>query len=202
MVEVRKPRRRGSRTDPDIARAARSLAASGDQWSAAGIHRKLLEEHPEWTARMPEVRTIQNLVRGLLGDEGEPWSFSDGEQDAEDAGVVLTVVRELWDAGIWPRSVTTSEAGYIVRLRRAFPDLPAVTTFELTRAYLSATDRSNIYTLAGLDRYLAFAPWRDGARRYIQALAEGDIQEYFGMHADPSDDEVLRIVKQHREKQR
>jgi hypothetical protein len=202
MGQVRKTRRRGVRTDPDIASAARRLALTpgdaGEQWTAAGIHRRLLEGHPEWGPRMPTVRTIQNLVRGLVSAApNEPWSFS--ADRPEDGRLVLDLLGELWDAGVWPKSVTVEEARYIVRLRRAFQDLPAVRTLALARAYIAATDTTNIYTLPGLDRYLAFAPWRDDAARYIQALVEGRIYEYFGMPGDPSDQDVLQRMRAARE---
>jgi hypothetical protein len=194
MDDTRKTRRRGVRTDPDIAEAVRELAQSGQDWTAAGIRRRVLEDHPEWAPRMPGERTIQNLVRGLLGQAGDPWSFSTTDHP-EDAGLVLRVLGELWDTGVWPRALTVDEAEYIVRLRRAVPDLPAIRALALARAYLMAADGSNIYTAAGLDRYLAFAPWRDGAARYVKAFTENRITEYFGMPGDPTDQEVRAILR-------
>jgi hypothetical protein len=65
-----------------------------------------------------------------------------------------------------------------------------VRTLSLARAYLMAADPSTgrhvIYTADGLDRYLAFAPWRDNATRYLQALCEGRIREYLDQPGDPS----------------
>jgi hypothetical protein len=152
---------------------------------------------------MPDVRTIQNIVRGLAGLPGDPWTFSG--DDPEDGALILRVLGELLAVGIQPGApgppkFTVAEAAYIARLRRAFPDMPALTVLAVSRAYLLADETTNIYTKDGLDRYLAFTPWRDGAARYARAFVEGTIQEYFGMPYDPPSSAILRMRQEKRSK--
>jgi hypothetical protein len=60
-------------------------------------------------------------------------------------------------------------------------------------------DRLSAGRQATREPNLAFAPWRDDAKRYIQAFVEGRIPEYFGQPGDPSDDAVREIRRRPRE---
>jgi hypothetical protein len=69
--------------------------------------------------------------------------------------------------------------------------------------YLMAADANHrrhlIFTATDLDQYLAFAPWHDGAARYIDAFRERRILVYVDQPGDPSPSEVRAILRGPRE---
>jgi hypothetical protein len=193
-------------TDSDIRQEIERLVlteTSTAPWSAPGIARRIVEDHPKWKGRMPTERTIQNIVRKTRpkvrpqGPVTGWWSFMD-EEDPEAAARVAIVLAELTKETLITR-VSIEEATRISRLRLAFADLPAMTTLALARAYVLASEGHPMFRPAGLDRYLGFTPWRDGAKRYLDAFANQEINEYLDMPGDPPSSEASKLRAQRRQ---
>jgi hypothetical protein len=133
---------------------------------------------------VPSERSVSDWIgRGVIAiDDGDgPWSLLDSAP--EDIPLVLDVARAMIEASAdkrfrarhsnWP---TRKVAEWVVRLRRAFPDLKdPVRTYEL--AYLARHSDGR-----WIQATLAFTPWRDrGAalasarrRRLLPTLDEDD----------------------------
>ena len=68
------------------------------------------------------------------------------------------------------RSLTNAEAAVLTRLGRAVPDMPVVTMYRWSRAFIAARDHEPTEALI---HYLAFTPWRDRGERYLAAFRRG-----------------------------
>ncbi len=158
----------------------KEMAAS--ELSAGAIHRRLeLEansgEADFGPADVPSQRTIHNIVREHTPkDETERWLLMDAEGD--EATLVLPVLATIIEKMEGRRSsVTQAEAQWIVRIRRATPDLDLWTVYTLALAYMMGPEEG---TKDHLDAFLAFAPWRseDDRRRYNKATEKGLMRLY------------------------
>jgi hypothetical protein len=156
--------------DGDVRDAIVVLALEKPGWNATDIHRALQQDE-RVAGRLPTVRTVQSMVKDARPrDASGPWSLADGDVSGADAALILpvlaAVVRER--EGHVP-GVTRREAAWIVKLRRAVPDLPPWETYRLARRYLVREDRKE--PCMDLDLFLAFAPWRDEAAAQAYATA-------------------------------
>jgi hypothetical protein len=116
------------------------------------------------------------------------------DSEPEDWPLVLDVVAEAIDTTDGRlRWLSAAEAGWVAKIRRAYPDLDMDRAYGLARMASAAESGLGFYHLEGVARYLAYRPWRDGAERYVNAFVAGRITEYYGIPPhDPSDQEVMR----------
>ena len=158
----------------------KEMAAS--ELSSGAIYRRLELEARSGEAGfglddVPSRRTIHNIVdEHTPKDESERWLLKDAEGD--EATLVLPVLATLIEKMEGRRSyVTQAEAQWIVRIRRATPDLDLWTVYTLALAYMVRVEGG---TKDHLDAFLAFAPWRseDDHRRYNKATEKGLMHLY------------------------
>ncbi len=172
-VEVKPQTTRGGRTDPDIKKALDHLAAD-DTATAAGIHRAL---ERQFGAGVLSVKTVQAMVRRVRRRRSSrPWTMADAT--ADEAAAVLPVLGELLrssgELGRWAeRTLTADEAAWIVKLRRAVPDLPPPDTLRFARRYLARAAAGE--PTLDLDRALATGGWRDLEAAVAAYYGEGDM---------------------------
>jgi hypothetical protein len=123
---------------------------------------------------VPDVRTVQRIVRERAGDPSEEWRFNpltatEDDRSALDALAYLV----LWSEGR-RQTITEAEAAAVVGLRRAAPDLPDQFTFRLARFYLSRRAKGS--GTFDLDLWLALGPWRsDAARARYEVAVRGGL---------------------------
>ncbi len=118
-------------------------------------------------ARRPSRRTIERIVKSLTAeDRSPPWGLGDLAA-SEDAALVLPVVRAYLNITSMraparsPRDfyITRAEARWIIRVRRAAPDLHVFDVYRMARAYLAREVRR--LPTFDLDALLAFEPWNE-----------------------------------------
>lgn len=121
---------------------------------------------------VPDVRTIQRAVADLRPrDQRGEWRLADAT--GEEAALVLPVLAAVFEKTEGRRMhISVGEAEWIVRLMTAAPDLPPWEAYQLTRAYIRASETESSTDL--LDRWFAFAPWRDNAERWRKFLPYED----------------------------
>lgn len=161
---------KGRRTDRDIVVAIHELASDG--YRPADIHRRLNERFG--LSETPVLRTVENIAREVTPhDTSEAWRLATADPPA--AAIVLPMLAELLESSEGRiQSVSRREAEWIVRLRGAVHDLPAIDAYKLARDYLARGERNE--DTADLDRYLVMAPWRPGnAMRYVEAARGGRV---------------------------
>lgn len=160
--------KRGQRTDPDVRAEVERLSLEG--WWAAAIHRKLTDDQ-RFRGRVPEPRTIQNLVRQATPrDPSGVWVLA--EATAENARLVLPVLAEVLRRTDGRKShLTRGEGDWISRLGGAVPDLPGWWVYELAHRYMRRLSRE--LPTSPFDELLAFAPWRGEPEfeRYMDFVA-------------------------------
>ena len=131
--------------------------------------RTVLELNEDFADRVPPLRTIQAIARAAsVIDESEPWRFEDGL--GVSASLILDVLAEVVERTDGRRRhLTRGEVAWVVRIRRARPDLQPWTAYLLARELMSGKGGEKA------KMFLAFAPWRsDLARaRYEEAIASG-----------------------------
>ena len=146
-------RRRGREIDPEVygelSRMARETSSSAPQIEAE-LHRRFSPGR-----KVPSQKVIQRVVKEERPqDPTGPWRLAEAD-DPADAALVLPVL--VVTASGWP--LTTAEAGWVVRIRKAAPSVPLNAVFMLVRTYMSWEQRGRPTEL--LDLVLACAPWRD-----------------------------------------
>lgn len=157
------------RLPPGVVDAVLALAHEGP----SEIERRL---KAAFGANAPSLRTIQRIL-GDEPSEGEAWRFDPAEAEPEDAAVLVVRAYLAQTAKGKRRDVTQAEAEAVRGLFRVAPDLPAALAWHLARGYVGRVQRS--LPTAGLDDFLAFAPWRsdEAASRYVDAYLAGWIDE-------------------------
>ena len=180
MADSGKSRQRRRSWPLSVLGRIKEMAAS--ELSAGAIHRRVELEARSGEAGfglddVPSRRTIHNIVaEHTPKDETERWLLKDPEGD--EATLVLPVLATIIEKTEGRRTyLTQDEAEWIVRIRRATPDLDLLKVYTLARAYMlgpegGMTDDS--------DAYLAFAPWRSQVNRwrYNKATEKGMRQLY------------------------
>jgi hypothetical protein len=123
----------------------------------------------------PSPRTIQRLIARLKTvDVSGPWSFAQ-EEDPEDARLALEVLAQVYDrtdGRVW---LTKEVAAWVIRLRRAEPEMPASWAYVLAWQYLAAesAQREQDEPML-LDLVVALQPWA------IRGGAAGEAMSGFG----------------------
>jgi hypothetical protein len=160
-------RRKGVRDmDGDVQAEIQNLALAG--WGATQIG-KHLDAQEQFLGRVPPLRTIQRMVADVqTRDSSGAWRVPEADP---------TEVRLLLDtlAAVIERSqgritgLTKAEAGLVVRIHQAAPELELINVWLLARVYRGREARDE--PTADLDAMLAFAPWKGDQEgwRYSQA---------------------------------
>jgi hypothetical protein len=186
--------RRPRRIDGRVLQAIGELRSKG--WTNAAEIQRELERRAEETppafpvAVLPNLRTIQRILRDLTPRDDTRWSFADANE--EDAGLVLPVLAAMIEESEGRRRwLTQSEARWILKIRRvdlAEPGnrLSHDITYEL--AFDAASigpeppytvdpelKRSEDGQITYIEQYLAFGPWRsvEHETRYYRAFEQG-----------------------------
>jgi hypothetical protein len=152
---------RGRRIDPDIEAEIRKLVLEG--WTPPQIERHLSSKE-DFADRVPDIRTIRRRVawywpEDSRGDTSGPWTWADA--DGEEAALVLPVLGAVLDhtqgriAGF-----TKNQARWVLKVRRAAPDLDPWYVWRVAAAYQLAVQKGTEADRDSLDALLAFAPWR------------------------------------------
>ena len=117
---------------------------------------------------IPDSRTIRRYVQRIRSPKGEAWSLS----DCSDPGDAPLVLEALAVAPGFRFQLSREEGAWIVRVRKAAPDLTPRAA--RTMAHLYAARAQQERDTWALDALLAFAPWRNLAAfwRYRDALGE------------------------------
>lgn len=160
----------GKRTDPDVRERIEELALAG--WGPSAIERELLAS--DLASRSVGIRTIQTIVSAVRRtDDSGPWSSATGTP--EELATALPVLASLREHTLIGR-LTVDEVRALSRLAAYAPELPELTRFWIARRMVAA--RQSDESMAELDYFLAFAPWRDGGKRYSEAFVEGRVQKF------------------------
>lgn len=170
--------------DGDVQAAIEDLALNST-WTPSQIERELLKEEQfknedrETGTRLPSLRTIQTIVKEVRQlDLSGRWELPDADADGG-AALVLDVLAAVIEETKGRRQyLTKMEAAWVIRIRRAAPDLPpSFDTYRLARLYMTREHWQ--MPSPDLDALLAFAPWRSEERRqaYVRALQEEWIPE-------------------------
>ncbi|MDA0264117.1 MAG: hypothetical protein O3A93_13095 [Chloroflexi bacterium] len=174
----RKPRNWHS--DAAIEDVLIALAEDGHHYSAAQVHRQLVERFPN--LNVPDVRTIRRHVdevrADINDDDASEWHAED-EADFSEARAIL----DVWGAMLARRVrssdnrsiavLTNLEADWIIYATQLAPGLKPYATGLLSRLlmvrYLAGRDYQP------LDILLAMAPWKsvEAHAAYIDALEAG-----------------------------
>ena len=155
------------RIDGDIEAEIRRLAVR--EWAATQIHREL-ERRSDFKGRVPSLRTVQRIADDYAKDTTW-WSLADADPD--DAALILPVLAELMEQSQGHVSrLYKGLADWIVRIRRAAPDMPVTWSLEVTLTCWEYARRDE--SLAGVVEMLAFAPWRGKRQRnhYIKRMVK------------------------------
>jgi hypothetical protein len=134
---------RGSRTPLDVRQAIERIAASRDASARAIIEE--LNGDRRYAGRVPEERTIQQIIRPFRGDRRDPsgqWSLAAvAPRDAGAASLVLDALQAAYVASDGRvTTVTNAEAEWIERIARARPDLPPEDWYAYARMFLVRGD--------------------------------------------------------------
>lgn len=176
-AQSKKPR---PRVAYDVRAEIKRLAALIEPPTAREIQ-LMLDQDPRFAGRVPPLRTVQNIAQGAaVVDDSEPWSLAHASGAV--AGMILPVLALVAEETKGRRShITLREARWIIRVRRARPDLLPWLVWRFARAYLAAESRET--STADLDLQLALAPEQKplepaaaramGQLRYRGALTEG-----------------------------
>lgn len=132
--------------------------------------------------RMPDERTLRMWAKRWQSDTSGSWLL---DNPAADPGIVLPLLADLVEAtGGRIKSVTNAQAMLLTSLCRALPDMPVVTKYNWSRAFIAARDREPTDALI---HYLAFSPWRDHGVRYLAAFSRGWIRELRSFSPDDAE---------------
>ncbi len=167
MADSGKSRQRRRSWPLSVLGRIKEMAAS--ELSAGAIHRRLELEARSGEAGfglddVPSRRTIHNIVaEHTPSDDTDPWELADAK--ADEAALVLPVLAAIIEKTEERRSyVTQAQAQWIVRIRRAAPDLNAWIVYLIALNYMACAEHGVPHN--HLDAYLAFAPWRSQVDRW------------------------------------
>lgn len=173
---------------PIYDRAEELLNQPGGRPTAAAIANQLGLEFED---QAPQPRTIGDWIRNgiiALSAPADPWSMESGSPD--DAVLVLPAIREAIDrSNGFLSGLTTEEARWVVRIRKAAPTIPIASAFMRAQAMARVPARRQGEAIRDLEIFLAYAPWDDGAAAYTEAFTAGRIPTFV---LDPSTNEGHR----------
>jgi hypothetical protein len=162
-------RKRTRRIDLRVERTIHELADRGA--SPSQIHRELGRD-PESIAELPNLRTVQRVVREhVQADDSGSWEL-DVKAGADAAAVVEVLATVVSITGGVTRAVTNLEAAWVKTLASIAPDLDPWRTYRAARVYIARRARNE--STLDLEVWLGLAPWRAGRReRYEELIADG-----------------------------
>jgi hypothetical protein len=148
--------------DDDIKDFIETHAIDGDSSTKIFKELKILLVNEGKNRHPPNVRMIQRIVKYLvIQDKTTPWSMASTVEGIDDRAVLDILafcVTNFSDTK--QSSFTVTEAHWITKVNRAAVGAPEKIIYYLALLYTVAEEKANI-DIQTLDRYLAFAPWRD-----------------------------------------
>jgi len=115
---------------------------------------------------------------GADSQSGNQWTMASDGFTADDARLILPVLghvlRRNPPLGAW---MTEAKARWVVRVRRAVPDLPVEHVLPVAAAYAYAVDRGE--SCEHIDRFLALEAWRDDALDMTEVAFQWLLPEWF-----------------------
>lgn len=164
-----RPRRSYRRVDGDVRREIERQARLPEPSAATAIQ-TVLDQDERFAGRVPPLRTIQAIARAAaVVDDSEPWRLDDGL--GLSAGLILDVLAEVVEQTDGRRRhITRAEATWVVRIRRARPDLAPWAAYMLARDFMAGKQIEDDTLL------LAFAPWRGDTNLERYERSVGDAQ--------------------------
>lgn len=164
-TKIRRSRRPG--TAPDVIAEIHRLSLSGVGPTAIGERLEAYLAERNRSREMPHANTVEKYARQVRSDSGPIWSWATGESPIAGRLMRITALVRETTAGR-DRGVTVRQAETIARIVGAFPDIPDREAWELARQW----DERGAIAIEG---YLGFEPWRDGGRRYYEAVSAGAV---------------------------
>jgi hypothetical protein len=136
------------------------------------IHRALARNPDLKLIDLPNLRTVQRIVRERLQtDDSGPWEVDAGKV-AEAAVVIEVLATVVWVTGGRTRAITKLEATWVETITAVAPDLNPWARYRAARFYVARKARRE--PTLDLDTWLGLAPWRPGRReRYEKLVADG-----------------------------
>jgi hypothetical protein len=160
------------RTDPDIVGQIEVWA--GDGFGPGSIREKLLGDD-RFRSRAPSLRTVSQYAGRIRKKQLSPyWNLEDSP---EGAALIMPALREKIEHSFGrERRLTVDEARWLARIRTAAPNIPIASAFVRARAmtWVNAGDEGEAEE--SLQAFLAYEPWTDGAKAYIDAFERGWIK--------------------------
>ncbi len=128
--------------------------------------RQDFEDDADWIGPLPSLRTIEREVRKLVDDASGAWTLADSAP--QDAGLVLDVLAEIRKKSKGHLTLTKAVGDWLVRVRRAVPNIPAHVALYVARAYQAAKDQGE--PPQWIDDLLVTRAWEDKGRAEFNAL--------------------------------
>lgn len=103
----------------------------------------------EFRSEGPTDRQVRNWVADgsiVVEPESAPWTVTHAERP-EDIPLVLDVIRTFPHPTLW---ITVAQARWIVRLRRAYPEMDAIQALDLARRAVTEDELAFTKRLAAL----------------------------------------------------
>ena len=180
--QLETPRKRGPATPAAVVAFIEERAPSQ---SPAQIRKELETSPIGQRYGLPPERTVQAIAKAYRDRiASTPWSLLGA--DPADAALVLPVIGAALAKGLHGAALTgttMSHGRWIARLARAVPDLVDLPKgrFEIWRfasVYQGREERKE--PTDDLDAFFALAPWRDGGKAYVAAIAAGLVTTVHG----------------------
>jgi hypothetical protein len=153
------------------AEISRTIALYPD-WTPAQVHAHINRGAvPERISRRTIVRRLKEARRD---EQSRRWTFTDSEP--EDAALVLATVRSdtVASATDFPgeglRPLTRAEAEWVIRLKRAYPELAEHEGLVRSLAGWLVSDPPLRDPMELYEEFLAWTPWRDGGAAMWEAF--------------------------------
>lgn len=176
---MRKQKRRGM----SIEVKKRFMELLKADYSVTQIYDKLVEEFGEAdeTDGMVSDRTIRQYVKKFRPpDPSGPWSLAD---DNEGAAFLLAVLGAVVDHTEGRKTgLTRKEAEWIERIKQGAPDIPPITAYWFTRAYIFCESKGQ--DVAHLDMALALSPTEKETAAVLPETELNAVKARIALHLD------------------
>ena len=167
-------KRKGRGLKIDVEKELRQLVEDGFT-NSAQIHKKLLGKFGD----VPTERTIRQYVKELiLPDPSGRWSLTDDSEEAAFLLSVLGAVVQFSEGRI--SQLTRKQAEWIERIKHGVPDIPPLTTYYFTRAYMLRESEGQ--DTAHLDMALALSPTAEEEEAPNLNTVKARIALHVGLH--------------------